>query len=421
MVERKRNCFVISTIGGHNSPERTQADDFLELIKEVAELHNLNVIRADEIMGTGDINQDIINHVQQADLCIIDLTGLNPNVMYEFGIRYQAKLPYIVCAKMGTTLPFDTTSVRTIFYDDIGTTNESRRVKNLIRNFIQVFERQGYQSMEAVTLTSLYNMLQTVLEKLESIRPAAGYTSNNTANPATEDVDEILRQLDPSEAFRYALTTNQIKLAENLLEYCRDQPFEYIFNKLCALSSRGSVRAADELEAYLDQEADSMAFDSLIEAIACMVSCYNRQDVETAHIDKMEQYFNLALNIAKNNRERASVLNQKQRLLAGAGKFEEAKPIVEQAIKLNDEEAAYYYNYATILRQLKDKDIPSAIESAKKAIELEKEDNTNQLALLCDLLIEDGTPTSLELLERYLDRLEKVNPLRARMIRLRRP
>ena len=181
------------------------------------------------------------------------------------------------------------------------------------------------------------------------------------------------------------------------------------------------MRAADELEAYLDQEADSMAFDSLIEAIACMVSCYNRQDVETAHIDKMEQYFNLALNIAKNNRERASVLNQKQRLLAGAGKFEEAKPIVEQAIKLNDEEAAYYYNYATILRQLKDKDIPSAIESAKKAIELEKEDNTNQLALLCDLLIEDGTPTSLELLERYLDRLEKVNPLRARMIRLRRP
>lgn len=419
MDERKRSCFVISPIGDYNSPERIQADDFLDLVKEVAELHNLDVIRADEIMGTGDINQDVINHVRQSDLCIIDLTGLNPNVMYEFGIRYQTTLPYIVCAKMGTKLPFDTISGRTIFYDDLGTAIESRRVKNLIRGFIRVFEGRGYQTTESVTLTSLYNMLQTVLEKIDSIKPTAGYTCNNTANSATEDVDEILRQLDPSEAFHYALTTNQIKLAEEILEYCRNQPFEYFFNKLCALASRGSERAAEELEAYLDQTTNSMAFDTLIDAIGCIVSSYNRQDTETAHIDKMEQYFEIALNKAKNNRERAAVLNQKQRLFAGAGKFEEAKRIAEQVLEFNDEEPAYYYNYATVLRQLKD--IPSAIENAKKAVELEKEDDADKLALLCELLIEDGTPTSLELLEGYLNRLEKVNPLRARMIRLRRP
>lgn len=419
MDEKKRSCFVISPIGDYNSPERTQADDFLNLVKEVAELHNLNVIRADEIMGTGDINQDVINHVRQDDLCIIDLTGLNPNVMYEFGIRYQTTLPYIVCAKMGTKLPFDTVSGRTIFYNDIGITSESRRVKNLIRSFIQVFERQGYQSTESVTLTSLYNMLQTLLEKIDSIRPAASYTNNNTANYATEDVDELLRQLDPSEAFRYALTTNQIRLAEDLLGYCRDQPFEYFFNKLCALASRGSEKAAYELEVFLDQNIDSMTFDSLLEAIGCMVSCYNLQDSEIEHIDKIEQYFEVALNKAKNNKERASILNQKQRLLAGARKFEDAKAIAEQTIALNDEEPAYYYNYATVLRQLKD--IPSAIENAKNAVELEKEDDADKLALLCELLIEDGSPTKSELLEGYLNRLEKVNPLRARMIRLRRP
>ena len=121
-----RFCFVVSPIGEQDSPERKHADNFLALIKEIGELHNLDVKRADEIVGTSDINADVIDKIQNADLCIIELTGLNPNVMYEFGMRYQTGLPYIVCAKHKTDLPFDTISRRTIFYGDLNYASECR-------------------------------------------------------------------------------------------------------------------------------------------------------------------------------------------------------------------------------------------------------------------------------------------------------
>ena len=56
----KRSCFVISPIGTPDSEERECADRFLELIKEISELHNLETVRADEVSGTSDINNDVI-------------------------------------------------------------------------------------------------------------------------------------------------------------------------------------------------------------------------------------------------------------------------------------------------------------------------------------------------------------------------
>lgn len=87
-------------------------------------------------------------------------------------------------------------------------------------------------------------MLQTIIEKLDSFNITSAFTSNS--NNMTDGVDDLLRQLEPSEAFHYAYSTNQVKLAEELLEYCRNQPFEYFFDKLCALTTLGSEKGSFE-------------------------------------------------------------------------------------------------------------------------------------------------------------------------------
>ncbi len=413
----KRFCFVISPIGEIDSPERKRADEFLDLMKEIGELHDLDVKRADEIVGTNDINADVIDKIQNADLCVIDLTGLNPNVMYEFGMRFQTGLPYIVCAKEKTDLPFDTITRRTIFYGDLNNTAVSRKAKNQIRSFIRVFEGNDYQSAETISTKDLYNMLQTIIEKLDNGSKSSVFTSNNAVNFTSEGVDDILRQLEPSEAFHYAYSTNQVKLAEDLLEYCRNQPFEYFFNKLCALSSLGSEKASVELESYLNSSIDEDSFSNVLEAIGCLVTCYNRQDSEQIHMESMGQLLNKALNRAQTNRERASILNQKQRLLAGAGMFEEARTVAKETTELDDEESAYFYNYATVLRHLGQSSL--ALNMAKRAIELSDEDDADHLALVCELLQESDDPVNSEILESYMRRLEKISPLKARLIRFR--
>ncbi len=414
-----RFCFVISPIGEPDSIERKQADTFLDLIREIGELHNLEVKRADEIVGTSDINTDVVEKVQNADLCLIDLTGLNPNVMYEFGMRYQTGLPYIVCAKEKTVLPFDTISRRTIFYGDLNNTTENRKTKKAIRSFIDLFEKNDYKSVEAISSKDLYDMLQTIIEKLDNLNrsPTVDNSSNNIVNFTTNGVDDLLRQLDPSEAFHYAYSTNQVKLAEDLLEYCRNQPFEYFFNKLCALSSLGSKKASTELESYLSNSIDTEPFSNILVAIGSLVSCYNRQDSEKAHMKEMEQFIEKALDRAQTNKERASILNQKERLLAGAKMFEEAQEIAKKTTELDDEEPSYFYNYATVLRHLGQFSL--ALTNAKRAVDISSDEDADHLALVCELLKESNDPINLEMFESYMRRLEKKNPLKARLIRLK--
>jgi len=67
----------------------------------------------------------IHEEIEHADLAVIVLTGLNPNVMYEMGRVLQASKPAILLADEATfkSLPFDIKTFATIKYDGV-TKNE---------------------------------------------------------------------------------------------------------------------------------------------------------------------------------------------------------------------------------------------------------------------------------------------------------
>jgi hypothetical protein len=69
-------------------------------------------------VGAENIQADIITSLQTADLVLVDLSTLNPNVFFEFGVRTSLNLPACPIRDDKTPkIPFDTATLNTLTYD----------------------------------------------------------------------------------------------------------------------------------------------------------------------------------------------------------------------------------------------------------------------------------------------------------------
>lgn len=116
---RKPTCFVITPIGSPKSAPRLHADwVFHRAVTPACEEAGLSAPdRADRILHTPMITAAIFKGIEESDICIADLTFLNPNVFYELGIRHAIERPVIHIAQSGTVLPFDNGQHFTHFFD----------------------------------------------------------------------------------------------------------------------------------------------------------------------------------------------------------------------------------------------------------------------------------------------------------------
>lgn len=115
-----KKCFIITPIGGDRSEIRDALDGLLKNVLEPVLLEsgfeNEDIIVAHQMKDSGSINTQLITRIIEDDLCIVNLTGLNPNVMYELAVRHAVGKPVVIIAENGTKLPFDIVDQRTIFY-----------------------------------------------------------------------------------------------------------------------------------------------------------------------------------------------------------------------------------------------------------------------------------------------------------------
>src|ERR1051325_11019336 len=105
-MERPK-VFIVSPIGSPDSRRRQHANRLLRtVIEPVMEALKCDAIRGDQITDPGRINDQIERVLHTADIVIADLRGMNPNVMYELGVRQGLNLAAILMAPAGQELPF---------------------------------------------------------------------------------------------------------------------------------------------------------------------------------------------------------------------------------------------------------------------------------------------------------------------------
>ena len=110
-----RECFVISRFGQPGTKHRKWSDLIFEaIIEPVASEKGYNASRTLEQKRPGDITWHIAQQIGEADLVIADLTGLNPNVMYELALRHSTGKPFIHLSDDPAKIPFDILQMNTI-------------------------------------------------------------------------------------------------------------------------------------------------------------------------------------------------------------------------------------------------------------------------------------------------------------------
>jgi nucleoside 2-deoxyribosyltransferase len=131
-VSRTKRVFVVM-------PFSKEFDDiFLVGIRAVAEKLGLVVERADTIQHTEEIVEVIRQRILKSDLVIADTSAQNPNVHYEVGFAHASKIPTILIARKGESIPFDLRNMNHIFYDSI-----SGLQKDLLSRIKAVLHLQG--------------------------------------------------------------------------------------------------------------------------------------------------------------------------------------------------------------------------------------------------------------------------------------
>lgn len=104
-------CFVVMLF--HSLFE----SEYERVIRPAIEESGLECVRGDEIYTEQAIVQDIWKSIRNARVIVAELSGRNPNVMYETGLAHAIGKPIIMLTRDQQDVPFDLRSLRYIYYD----------------------------------------------------------------------------------------------------------------------------------------------------------------------------------------------------------------------------------------------------------------------------------------------------------------
>ena len=184
----KKRCFIITPIGNDNDSIRRHIDGIIDAAIKPALEPDYEVVAAHKITETGMITKQIIKEIYQDELAIANLTGNNPNVMYELAIRYCLGKPVLTIAEKGTSLPFDVMPERTIFY--INDPQGSLDLKEAIKSYVLNIDLARVES-------PIHAILKEIDADAEALSLVKSSLKEATAQDSTSEIlMHILNKLD---------------------------------------------------------------------------------------------------------------------------------------------------------------------------------------------------------------------------------
>ena len=97
-------------------PFKKEFDPVYEVIKAACKSQGFEACRVKEIYGPRQIVDDVFSTIAQSSLVVCDLTGRNPNVLYETGLAHALNRDVIMIVQDDQDFPFDLGHIRYVQY-----------------------------------------------------------------------------------------------------------------------------------------------------------------------------------------------------------------------------------------------------------------------------------------------------------------
>lgn len=171
-----KTCFVICPIDKEGSEIRKRSDTLLKaFIEKACTSLDYKAVRIDHVNHNDKIDTAVLNHLSDSELVIADLTDCNPNVFYELGYRSALNKPVIQLALDGTKIPFDISTVRTIFY----TVSDVSKTDKIIKELTDTIKSIDSQNEAITSLEPSHDNQTNVLKNLTGMLMGIQNSINN--------------------------------------------------------------------------------------------------------------------------------------------------------------------------------------------------------------------------------------------------
>ena len=91
--------------------------EYDQVIKPAIERAGFQALRGDEIYSKRNVMGDVWKALRECTLVIAELSGRNPNVLYELGLAHAIGKPAILLTRKEQDVPFDLKGLRYLFYE----------------------------------------------------------------------------------------------------------------------------------------------------------------------------------------------------------------------------------------------------------------------------------------------------------------
>lgn len=208
----KKICFVIMPIGEYDS---LVYEHYLEVYEDLfvpaIRAAGFEPKRADEETACNVIQCDIIDNIINADMALCDLSGKNPNVLYELGIRQAFDLPVVLVQEQGTSRIFDINIIRTIDYDK---NMNNRRLKKDMESITNAIKKTSNSNNGINSVIKFLNIEKRLTEKEISDKESVDVL----LNVLLDKVRDIENGQDGIYELIYSNKTNE-EMSYNTIQY----------------------------------------------------------------------------------------------------------------------------------------------------------------------------------------------------------
>lgn len=224
-------CGVIMPISATSSHGEVHWSDVQTLLHRAITEAGFTPLNVWENTAADRVSERIIANIFEQPLVVADISDLNPNVMFELGLRLASKKPTIVIVNSGGTIPFDIRDFHAIPYpadlNMLGMEKFFRLLASALKEKHEAWLKNEYQPFLGTIVVDVITPGHreitadvAIVDKLDDItrRLARIEVREAVASQSTRSVDNTLFQGRGSESY-YTVRVNP---AEALAQFMRN-------------------------------------------------------------------------------------------------------------------------------------------------------------------------------------------------------